>query len=402
MLKQRWSVLALLLFTRGAMGFQFQSIAAFGPLIGRDLALTPGQTGGLIGLYMLPGVAMAIPGALLGRWLGGKRAALVALALMAAGGFALAGSASFAAAALARLVAGAGMVLLNVLVTKMVADRFRGRESATAMSLLLVMWPVGIALALLTLGGLASATTWRVAASVTGAWPVAALMGMAVLYADMTQPAETERPAGALHRAPAPGATGGVRPRLARTILLGSAAGWAWTLYNCGFTALISFAPALLAFRGASLAEAGLISSFFVWGAMAGTPAGGVFADATRKPRTLVLFASLSGAALIALAYAGNSIVHFIAMGFCVCLPTGPLMAMLGEALPERERSLGYGVLLSWYYLGVGATPALAGLLQEWTGTPESILPLSAALVLATYPAYRGFHGLLRRLEGRR
>ena len=390
----------MLLFTRGAMGFQFQSIAAFGPLIGRDLALTPGQTGGLIGMYLLPGAVMAIPGSVLGQWLGGKRAALVALALMGAGGFALAASASFAEAALARLAAGAGMVLLNVLLTKMVADRFRGRESATAMALLLVMWPVGIALALATLGGLASATSWRVAANVTGAWPLAALIGMAALYADMTQPAEAERPAAALSRAPAPGAMSAIRPRVARTILLGSAAGLAWTPYNCGFTALISFTPALLAFRGASLAQAGLISSFIVWGAMAGTPSGGVFADATRKPRPLVLFASLSGAALIALAYAGNSIVHLFAMGFCVCLPTGPLMAMLGEALPERERGLGYGVLLSWYYLGVGATPALAGLLQEWTGTPESILPLSAALVLATFPAYWGFHRLLRQLQG--
>ena len=82
MLKQRWSVLALLLFTRGAMGFQFQSIAAFGPLIGRDLALTPGQTGGLIGMYLLPGAVMAIPGSVLGQWLGGKRAALLGLGLL--------------------------------------------------------------------------------------------------------------------------------------------------------------------------------------------------------------------------------------------------------------------------------------------------------------------------------
>ena len=424
MLKHRWSILALLLFTRGTMGFQFQSIAAFAPLIGRDLGLTPAQTGSLIGLYMLPGVVLALPAALVGRWLGAKRAALLALALMAAGGFGLAASAGFtgssgitansgftassgfAVAALARLAGGAGMVLLNVLLTKTVADRFAGRESATAMALLLAVWPAGIALALATLGGLASTAGWPLAAAVTGAWPLAALLGMAVLYPGAGRPA----PARAMQTdaaqtdavqpgAAPPGAATQRQPMLARSLLLGSAAGWAWTLYNCGFIALVSFLPALLLSRGAGLGEAGLISSFVTWGLMLGTPAGGALADGSGKPRAVVLFACVAGAALIGLAGLGNSPLHFLALGFCIGLPAGPIMAMLGQALPERERGLGYGVLLSWYYAGLAVTPALGGLVLQATGTPVSILALSAALVLATFPVYQGFHWLRGRLE---
>lgn len=408
MLKQRWSILALLLFTRGTMGFQFQSIAAIAPLIARDLGLTPAQTGGLIGLYMLPGVALAIPAALVGRKLGGKRAVLLALALMAASGFGLAASSGFAAgggfaawgsfaegtgyavAALARLAGGAGMVLLNVVVTKMVADRFAGRESATAMALLLAVWPAGIALALATLGALASSAGWPVAAGVTGAWPLAALLGMAVLYRD-ADPAPAP--------SPALGAAAARRPMRTRSLLLGSVAGWAWTLYNCGLITLISFAPVLLMSRGASLAQSGLVSSLITWGVMVGTPSGGALADWSGRPRAVVLFACLSGAALIGLASIGSSIPHFLAMGFCIGLPTGPIMAMLGQTLPERERALGYGVLLSWYYVGLGLTPALGGWVLQATGTPVSILVLSAALVLATFPVYRGFHWLRERME---
>ena len=405
MLTRRWHVLALLLFTRGSMGFQFQSVAAFAPLLSRDLALTPAQIGVLIGLYMLPGILVAIPAALVGQWLGGKRTVLLALTLMAVSGFALAAAGfaeapagfaessagfagaagtGFALAAVARLLGGTGMALLNVLVTKMVADRFEGRETATAMGLLLAVWPAGMALALATLGGLATVLSWQVSAAVTGVWPLAALALVALLYRDV------------------PHATGAGHPPALRGVLslrmfgLSSAAGWAWTLYNCGLIALISFGPTVLVARGATLAHAGLISSLITWGMMIGTPTGGLLTDATRRPVRIVVFACVSGALGVGAILLGSSAVHFLLMGFCIGLPTGPIMAMLGQALPARERGLGYGILLSWYYLGLGAVPAVAGWVQQSIGSPLAIVPLSAALILAALLPYAGFHQLKR------
>jgi hypothetical protein len=92
----------------------------------------------------------------------------------------------------------------------------------------------------------------------------------------------------------------------------------------------------------------------------------------------------------------GSSAVHFLVLGFCIGLPTGPIMAMLGHALPARKRGLGYGILLSWHYLGLGAVPAVAGWVQQATDSPLSIVPLSAALMLATLLPYAGCHGLQR------
>ena len=87
----RWRCLAALTLARAAMGFQFQSIAAVAPLICDGLGLDKTQLGWLIGLYLLPGVAFALPGGLLGRRFGDKRLVLVGLALMGIGGL---GSAS--------------------------------------------------------------------------------------------------------------------------------------------------------------------------------------------------------------------------------------------------------------------------------------------------------------------
>ena len=70
---ERWLILAVLTIARTDMGFQFQSVAAASQhLIGRfDLSFA--ALGILIGLYLFPGVAVAIPGGLLAQRFGDKR-----------------------------------------------------------------------------------------------------------------------------------------------------------------------------------------------------------------------------------------------------------------------------------------------------------------------------------------
>jgi MFS family permease len=121
---RRWWYLAALTLARAAMGFQFQSIAALAPLVAGPLGLDKTQLGWLIGLYLLPGIVFALPGGLLGARFGDKRLVLAGLALMVGGGAWLAMSGSLFEASAARLTSGIGAVVLNVLLTKMVADWF--------------------------------------------------------------------------------------------------------------------------------------------------------------------------------------------------------------------------------------------------------------------------------------
>ena len=160
-MRQRWLSLAALTLARAGIGFQFQSVAAVSPLISDSLGLDKAQLGWLIGLYLLPGIAIALPGGLLGARFGDKRLVLIGLGLMGAGGLWLSLADSFYEATAARFTSGAGAVMLNVLVTKMVADWFEGRERFLAMSVLINSWPIGIGIALLVVGPLSEVASWH-------------------------------------------------------------------------------------------------------------------------------------------------------------------------------------------------------------------------------------------------
>ena len=147
----RWGILAVLFTVRATMGFQFQSVAAVAPILTRDAGIGLADIGLLIGLYLAPGMAIALPGGALGRRYGDKPAVLTGLALMFLGGLLMAFWPSWSAQICGRLLAGLGGVLLNVIMSKMVTDWFAGREIASAMAIFVNSWPVGIALALIVL-----------------------------------------------------------------------------------------------------------------------------------------------------------------------------------------------------------------------------------------------------------
>src|SRR5262249_24442945 len=159
----RWVALAIVFVTRTSMGFQFQAVAAVAPLMVADLGLTWVQLGSLIGLYMLPGAVFALPGGVLGQRFGERRTVVASLALMVARGLVTAFAQSFVTAAGGRLMMGVGAVLMNILLAKMVADWFSGRELSTAMGIMLTSWPVGRGIAAATLGALATHASWRAA-----------------------------------------------------------------------------------------------------------------------------------------------------------------------------------------------------------------------------------------------
>ncbi len=151
-LRNRWGILAVLFTVRLTMAFQFQSVAAVAPLLGSEFGVSLADIGLLIGLYFTPGIALALPGGAIGQKFGDKATVLGALVLMLAGGLVMALPAtSWNVQIAGRLIAGAGGVLLNVQMTKMVTDWFAGKEIATAMAIFVNSWPAGIALSLLTL-----------------------------------------------------------------------------------------------------------------------------------------------------------------------------------------------------------------------------------------------------------
>ena len=109
---------------------------------------------------MFPGVVIALPSGVLGSRFGDKRACVFGLALMAVGGLLMGVGQSYAAVFVGRLITGIGAVLFNVILTKMVADWFAGKEIVTAMGVILSSWPLGKALGLVVQSAVTDAYSW--------------------------------------------------------------------------------------------------------------------------------------------------------------------------------------------------------------------------------------------------
>jgi MFS family permease len=381
----RWVMLLVIFFTRTALGFQFQSIAALTPFLVAGFDLSFAQVGLLMGLFMLPGVVLALPGGLLGQRFGSLRVVVAGLALLIVGGTIVSYSGGFDSAAIGRTLGGAGGVLVNIMLARMVADWFRGRELQTAMGIMLAAWPFGMALALVILGPLAAESSWRVAEYAT---VVAAGLALGLV--------------GLVYQGP-PGALAVERATLRlnvprRVWALAVSAGVGWALLNASVIVVASFAPSFLMSRGSSVTEAGLITGAALWISIVAVPIGGLVADRVNRPRLLIVAACLAATITIAcIARAPVPALWMVASGILLGLPPSIMMSLLPRAVAAEHLSTALGVYYGLFYLGMAVSQTLAGLLRDLTGDPGMPLLFAAVLMAATVPAVFAFW----RLEGR-
>ena len=243
----RWTILAVLFLARLTMAFQFQSVAALSPLLIADLGIGLSDIGLLIGLYLAPGVIIAIPGGAVAARFGDKRIVIFGMVLMLAGGAMVAMTQQWGVLVAGRFIAGSGGVILNVVMTKLLVDWFAGREISTAMAVFVNSWPVGIALALVTLPVIAA--SGGVSLAWWGVWLLIA--ACLLLFALAYRP-----PPGAQESATVIKAT---RFPVYALFL----AAMVWALYNAALAMVFSFGPAFLIEHGWALTSAG--SAISVW-----------------------------------------------------------------------------------------------------------------------------------------
>jgi cyanate permease len=381
-----WQALAILTAARTSMGFQFQSVASVSPDLVRDLGLSYADLGTLIGLYFLPGLVLALPGAALGRRFGDQRMVAFGLVLMAAGGVLTAFATDFASLAVGRLLSGVGGVLLNVLMAKMVTDWFAGRrEIVLAMAIFVNSFPIGVGLATLALGPLAAASGWGVSLASTVAFAFAALLLLALAY--RKHPNDGQGAA----------ASGGISwPEAALACLAGAV----WGIFNGAFAVMFGFAPLLLAGEGMAATQAGLVVGVATWLVAASVQAGGFLGQSWGRPAALMAIGALGWAAcLVVLAMGGGwSGAALVGAGLIMGLPVGVIMSLPSQVLRPQSRALGMGLFYTWLYIGHGLLPPLAGWLRDRSGGPGLPMLLVAALVAGMLPLY----GLFRSLAARR
>jgi predicted MFS family arabinose efflux permease len=377
----RWRSLAALTLARAAIGFQFQAVAAVAPLLAGELAIDNTQLGWLIGLYLLPGVAFALPGGLLGRRFGDKRLVLVGLALMAIGGGGLALAESFIAANVARVVSGVGAVILNVLLTKMVTDLFEDRERLLAMSVLINSWPIGIGIALLVVGPLGELSGWRWGVATSAAFALAGLLMVAAVH----------RPGAAASPIAAPTTGIGLDVLVRREWRLLAIGSLPWLLYNAAFQIALSFMPSFFVGNGFGIAHAGSLMAVNAAMFVVGVQLGGFLLKRTTNPDRLCHAMILVWCATLLLIAAGHAPLPWLVIGGVLGgIPAAALVSIPGEFLRPESRSAGVGVFYTIYYGGCAVLPTLAGALYDAAGGRAALwmstgLAFGAALTLALF-----------------
>jgi cyanate permease len=253
----RWVALGVLTLARISMGFQFQSVASVAIELRGTFGLTYADIGLLIGLYMSPGLVLALPGGMLGQRFGDKRLVVLGLALMTLGALLMSLADTWWGLAAGRLLSGAGGVLLNVLMAKMVTDWFAGREIVVAMGIFVNSFPLGIGLALFSLSRLVGAAGWPAAMQATALLSLAALLLVLLAYRRHANDRNVEA------------AAKFVLSISAREAALVSLAGMIWGLLNGVFGIYLGFSPIFLTSRGLDPAEAGFWVGVASWLAVA-------------------------------------------------------------------------------------------------------------------------------------
>jgi MFS family permease len=361
---------------------QFQSVAAVGPLLTTNSIITHTELGTLIGIYLLPGALFALLGGWLGKRFGDKRVVLIGLGMMTLGGVLLALSDTYETMFTGRLISGIGAVLFNVLVTKMVTDWFAEHRIATAMGVLISSWPLGIAIALLTMNPLESMIGLRLTFFVPVALCAIALLLIATIYTSPSKSIEIAK----VSKESLEGKL--TRYELWSVVL----SGLIWCLYNVALILPLSFGPELLVTKGLTLSSAGAIVSLTSWLIIPALPLGAWIAERIDRPISTMVVTFITIAILTwMIPITSFYIVIFAMLGIVFAPAGGLIMALPGQVLKKENRAIGMGIFYTVYYVGMGVFPPIAGYARDVTGNPAAPLLLAGVAILFAVLALLGF-----------
>lgn len=369
-METRWIILLVLFVVRTVMGLQFQTVASLSPFFMADLGIDYTRLGFLIGLFHLPGFFLAFPGGLLGKRYGDKPVVMAALVLMTVGGLIMGAFESYAFSVVGRVMSGTGSILLNVLLVKMIADWFAGKEIITAMAVLMSSWPLGIGLGLISLGRLAAVTSWQMVTFLTSGACVISLILFSVFY--RRSPTVDEK-----HPAKS------ARVRFSRQeILLVLIASLIWTLFNAGFIAIPSFAPDFLTSIGYSVTGAASLVSMVTWIVIPSIQIGGYISEKLRQPNLIVVISFTGiGLGMWLVPYWPNPFVLFIWLGLILGPAVGIITAFPAAVLQPENRAAGMGLYYSFYYGALSALMTATGFSRDFTQRPAAPLFFGGMLV---------------------
>ena len=386
-METRWKVLCLLFVTRIALGFQFQVVGSISPRLIDELQLDYRQAGILVGLFLFAGVFISFPAGFAQRYASDKTLVLFGLSLLGVGGLLSSLHSSYALIAFGRIVCGAGFVFGTLYYTKIVADWFGGRELATAMAILVMSWPIGIAIGQVLHPVLAESLGYTAAFQAASVYCLFAVLALFCFY---HAPSVEE---GAQTTVPTVWSLS--RYHLKLTLI----AALVWALFNAVYVIYLSFINDVLVAQGFGVRAANMLGSVPSWIMVFSAIAAGQFVDRTGR-RDAVLYTGLilSAISLLMLSQGVAVYLNILLLGTIGFGCAGVIMSLTGDAMPAESRAYGMGVFFTMYFIVGLPAPGAAGWLFDLTGSAAA--PMIFASVLSLLAAGSNFW-FRRSLAGR-
>ena len=383
----RWKILILLVIVRVGLGFQFQTLASVSDQLVAEFSVDYTTIGTMIGLFMFAGLFLALPVGWVGRFVSDRHLSSFGMALLAAGGFIAAFADNTVQISIGRIVCGAGFVITTIYFAKMTTDWFAGLEIATAMGLLVMTWPLGIAAGQIVHTWLAENSHWSTAFMVASSY---CALGAIAVFVAYRPPASKPSVQNKVQTSASTEKEGIVKRGFSRKeLILIIVASISWALFNAGYVVFLSFTPGWLVENGYTTLKAASTVSSASWVMMISIVAGGVVADKTGRPAMVLYFCLLVAVlSLLALHWTNLALPACVLFGLIGAAPAGIIMALASVAIAPQNRALGMGLFFSLYFLFVAPAPVVAGWLVDKSGSAWFAVIFAAVLFAATALAY--------------
>ena len=371
-LKNRWVVLGLMFLIGLTLPMQLQTVPALAPFLITDLGLNFTDIGVLTGMFMFPGILLALPGGMLTARIGDKLSLTIGLSVMLGSALLFATSNSYGAMFFSRVLAGSGAVLVTMLLPKVTTDWFVGKEIAAALATIASSFGFGVGLAQAVLPMVADLTSWSIAVVANATTIALAIILLLTIYRDReANLGETDKQPGLwrLNR---------------REFVLSMLAGIGRGLFSTGYVLFMGFLPIFLITQGMNPVDAGLLTSVAAMVSLVSVPLGGVLSDWTGKPNHFIVGGAL-GTALTCflIPYFALPLLWVLLFGLLRGGCTGGIMALPSQVLRPGSRSNGFAVVSATYFACMASIPQLGGFLLDVTADNSAAICLAGLLWLA-------------------
>lgn len=168
---------------------------------------------------------------------------------------------------------------------------------------------------------------------------------------------------------------------------------------NLACILFFSYAPLVLVAQGSSPTGAASLVSVAIWFTILAIPTGGYLVHRSGRPAAAIVACALIAAIALALFAAGvHPTISCLLFGVAVGPLSGAILSLPAMVLSPRDRSVGFGVFYTCFYVLMAVGPLAAGRLQDTWGSPSAALIAGAALLVAIVPLCSGLYSCRTRI----